>query len=200
VDIFSSTGFWDLSEGRVRDVALKQLMWPTTLSQLTLPPLHNPAVEQITPYLCHVSLFLTYGENLRWLNLQGTFRNAKHYVLSFSLQVNGNVLYNIRAQRVNDTGTKAQRLTLFRPLSYPSKTYIWNRYLIFMLTVEERLRVTAHGMRQHWEELIAYLIRYGPQWKRRVQQFFYCCVCFRYRGNVPTKPLPSNDNGTFTIY
>jgi hypothetical protein len=21
------------------------------------------------------------------------------------------------------------------------------------------------------------LIRHGPHWKRRVQQFFYCCVC-----------------------
>jgi hypothetical protein len=31
------------------------------------------------------------------------------------------------------------------------------------------------------------LIRHGPHIKRRVQQFFYCCVCIRYRGNV----LPS---------
>jgi hypothetical protein len=38
------------------------------------------------------------------------------------------------------------------------------------------------------------LIRHGPHWKRRVQQF-YCCVCIRYRGNVPTEPLPSNAKG-----
>jgi hypothetical protein len=38
------------------------------------------------------------------------------------------------------------------------------------------------------------LIRHGPYW-RRVQQFFYCCVCIRYRGNVPIEPLPSNDKG-----
>jgi hypothetical protein len=42
------------------------------------------------------------------------------------------------------------------------------------------------------------LIIQGPHWKRRVQQFFYCCVCIRHRGNVPTETLPSNDRGTFT--
>jgi hypothetical protein len=26
----------------------------------------------------------------------------------------------------------------------------------------------------------------------------YFCVCIRYRGNVSTEPLPSNDRGTFT--
>jgi hypothetical protein len=39
------------------------------------------------------------------------------------------------------------------------------------------------------------LIRHGPRWNRRVQQFFYWCVCIRYRGNVSTEPLPSNDRG-----
>jgi hypothetical protein len=42
------------------------------------------------------------------------------------------------------------------------------------------------------------LIWHGPHWKRRVQQFFYCCMCIRYRGNVSTEPLPSNDRGIFT--
>jgi hypothetical protein len=42
------------------------------------------------------------------------------------------------------------------------------------------------------------LIRHGPHWKRRVQQFFYYCVCIRYRGNVSTESLPSNDTGIFT--
>jgi hypothetical protein len=42
------------------------------------------------------------------------------------------------------------------------------------------------------------LIRHGPHWKLRVQQFFYCCVCIRYRGNVSTEPLPSNYRGIFT--
>jgi hypothetical protein len=40
------------------------------------------------------------------------------------------------------------------------------------------------------------LIRDGPHWKRRVQQYFYCCVCIRYRGNdrgIFTKPLSSDD-------
>jgi hypothetical protein len=42
------------------------------------------------------------------------------------------------------------------------------------------------------------LIRHGPHRKRRVQQLFYCCVCIRYGGDVPTDPLPSNDRGIFT--
>jgi hypothetical protein len=40
-------------------------------------------------------------------------------------------------------------------------------------------------------------IRHGPHWKRRVQQFFWC-VCIRYRGNVYTETLPSNDRVIFT--
>jgi hypothetical protein len=38
-------------------------------------------------------------------------------------------------------------------------------------------------------------IQHGPHWKRRAQQFFDCCVCIRYRGNVSTEPLPTNDRG-----
>jgi hypothetical protein len=37
-----------------------------------------------------------------------------------------------------------------------------------------------------------------PHLKRRFQQFFYCCMCICYRGNVSTEPLPSNDSGIFT--
>jgi hypothetical protein len=48
------------------------------------------------------------------------------------------------------------------------------------------------------EELISYfpLTRHGQRKKRRAQQFFYCCVCIRFRGNVslPSR-LPSNDCG-----
>jgi hypothetical protein len=42
------------------------------------------------------------------------------------------------------------------------------------------------------------VVRHGPHWKRLVQQFFYCHVRIRYRGNVSTEPLPSNDRGIFT--
>jgi hypothetical protein len=41
------------------------------------------------------------------------------------------------------------------------------------------------------------LIQHGPPTKRRVQEF-YCCVCIRWRGNVLSKPLPSNDRGLDT--
>jgi hypothetical protein len=49
--------------------------------------------------------------------------------------------------------------------------------------------------KKFWEELVAYfpLIRHEQHRKRRVQQFFYCCVYIRCRGNVFTEPLPSND-------
>jgi hypothetical protein len=51
--------------------------------------------------------------------------------------------------------------------------------------------------KKFWEELIAYfpLLRRGPHRKRRVQQFFYCCLCIRCRGNFFTEPLSSNDRG-----
>jgi hypothetical protein len=39
---------------------------------------------------------------------------------------------------------------------------------------------------------------YTDSWKRRVQQFFYCCVCIRYRGNFSTDLLPSNYKRIFT--
>jgi hypothetical protein len=42
------------------------------------------------------------------------------------------------------------------------------------------------------------LIRRGPHRKQRGQQFFHRCVCIRYRGNVSTEPLLSNDRGIFT--
>jgi hypothetical protein len=54
------------------------------------------------------------------------------------------------------------------------------------------------------------LIRHGPHWRRRVQKFFYCCVCIvnevtflssrclaTIRG-LFTEPLPSNNKGIFT--
>jgi hypothetical protein len=46
--------------------------------------------------------------------------------------------------------------------------------------------------------LLLSLIRHGPHWKQLVQQLLYRCVCIRYRGNVSTTPLPSNDMGIFT--
>jgi hypothetical protein len=50
--------------------------------------------------------------------------------------------------------------------------------------------------KKFWEELIAYFpLIHQPHRKRRVQQFFYYCVCICCRGNVFTEPLPSNDRG-----
>jgi hypothetical protein len=37
-----------------------------------------------------------------------------------------------------------------------------------------------------------------PLWKPQILQFFYCCVCIRYRGNLSTELLPNNYRGMFT--
>jgi hypothetical protein len=54
--------------------------------------------------------------------------------------------------------------------------------------------------KKFWEKInhIFSLIRHESHRKRRIQQFFYCCVCIRYHGNVYTEPLPSNDRKGFT--
>jgi hypothetical protein len=70
--------------------------------------------------------------------------------------------------------TSICKLPTFRPTLY---TYITN----------SRQEVLGRTNR------LLSLIRHRPHSKRRVQQFFYCCVCIRYRGNVSTEPLPSND-------
>jgi hypothetical protein len=46
--------------------------------------------------------------------------------------------------------------------------------------------------------LLLFFIRHRPHIKRRLQQFFYCCVCTRYLDNVSTEPLLSNDRGIIT--
>jgi hypothetical protein len=81
------------------------------------------------------------------------------------------------------------------------------RYTVFFLS--EVLQVDIRDTPQYthnkkfWEEqsptLLSlrteYLMRRGPHRKHCVQQFFYCCVCIRYRGNVFTEPLLRNDTG-----
>jgi hypothetical protein len=61
----------------------------------------------------------------------------------------------------------------------------------------------THKLRTKQEVLgrtnrILSLMRHGAHRKRRAQQFFYCCVCIRWRGNVFTEPLPSNNRTIFT--
>jgi hypothetical protein len=50
------------------------------------------------------------------------------------------------------------------------------------------------------EELISQflLIRHGPHRKRRVENFFYSCLCIRCHGNFCTEQLPINDRGIYT--
>jgi hypothetical protein len=78
------------------------------------------------------------------------------------------------------THTYTQKCNLIRLLNF---------WLTFLILKQEVLGRTNR---------IVSLIRYGPHWKRRVQQFFYCCVCIPYRGNVSTEPLPNSDRGIFT--
>jgi hypothetical protein len=48
--------------------------------------------------------------------------------------------------------------------------------------------------KKFWEEVITYfpLILHGLHRERRVQWFFYYCMCIRCHSNVNTEPLPSN--------
>jgi hypothetical protein len=63
-----------------------------------------------------------------------------------------------------------------------ANTIYWNSY-----TVNKKF----------WAELIdcVPLIRHGPLRKRRLQPFFYWCLCIRCHGNVFALPLPSKDRG-----
>jgi hypothetical protein len=87
--------------------------------------------------------------------------------------------------------------------------YLWKRrYLVpkysttgqFLVVHFQRTEIELHKKQEvlgRTSRLLS-LIRHRPHWKRRAQQFFYCCVCIRYRGNVSTEPLTSNDRGIFT--
>jgi hypothetical protein len=71
---------------------------------------------------------------------------------------------------------------------------VWMRYL--QNSGEGRGIVILQDVLGRTNRLLAF-IRHGPHWIQRVQQFFCCCVCICYRGNVSTEPLPSDDRGTF---
>jgi hypothetical protein len=89
---------------------------------------------------------------------------------------------------------------LFLPMRQRLRSQIYKRenkeYSVLDRTIEWRHPVAKQKVLGRSNRLLS-LIRHGPHWKRRVR-FFYCCVCIRYRGNVSTEPLPSNDRGIFT--
>jgi hypothetical protein len=73
---------------------------------------------------------------------------------------------------------------------------------MWLLKFENKWQWSHYIQREKFQQLVLgrnnrllSLIWHGPHWTQRVQQFFYCCVCIRYRGNVFTEPLPSNDRG-----
>jgi hypothetical protein len=91
-----------------------------------------------------------------------------------------------------------------------SKTYVkWLRSRNTFLRIQAHFHYLCDILRLNWkyivwckqmtfwEELIACFpfIWHVSHRKRRVQQFFYCCVRIRCRGNVFTQPLPSNGKG-----
>jgi hypothetical protein len=69
--------------------------------------------------------------------------------------------------------------------------------ILYSQSVIVREAIKWKMRKKFWEKLIADfpLIRHGPHKNRRVQQFFYCCMCICCRGNVFTESLPSNDRG-----
>jgi hypothetical protein len=72
------------------------------------------------------------------------------------------------------------------------------KLLVFKDTFIKMLQVIKVIQEVLWRtNRLLSLIRHGPRWKRRVQQFFYRCMCIRYRGNVYAEPLPSNGRVIF---
>jgi hypothetical protein len=71
-------------------------------------------------------------------------------------------------------------------------TFTMNIINIFLIG-----RTMVSMNKKFWEELVANfpLIWHGSHRKRRFQQFFYCYVCIRCRGNVLIEPLHSKDKG-----
>jgi hypothetical protein len=59
---------------------------------------------------------------------------------------------------------------------------VWWRWL----SKRYRFKVWILINKNVWEDLIAYFhfIRHEPHRKQRLQQFFFCCVCIRSRGNI----------------
>jgi hypothetical protein len=78
----------------------------------------------------------------------------------------------------------------FLPCFRATHKYIW--WLVII--IHETDQKTVQEVLGRTNCLLS-LIRHGPHWKQRLLQFFYCCLCIRYRGNVSTEPLPSNDKG-----
>jgi hypothetical protein len=108
-----------------------------------------------------------------------------------------------QACRRNNGTKSSQELVQDRPgmMSVPNNRVLvhaiktFNTWMIIISPLEtwsERKEVIGRTI------CLLSLIRHGPHWKRRVQQFFYCRICIRYRANVSTQPLPSNEGGSFT--
>jgi hypothetical protein len=81
-----------------------------------------------------------------------------------------------------------------KPVSLWNFAYTKFKYTIYNYYNQQLTRQEVLGRTTRLHSLI----RHGRHWKWHVQKFFCCRVCIRYRGNVSTEPLPSNDNGIFT--
>jgi hypothetical protein len=108
------------------------------------------------------------------------------------------LLHGFACQQSCSSRLLSDWLLYHRHLSVP-----WRQdepYTIFNLIII----ISLHSLfwNKHFcEELIALIcfIRHAPHIKRRLQRFFYYCVCIRYRGNVFTQSLLSNGSG-YIIY
>jgi hypothetical protein len=100
-----------------------------------------------------------------------------------------------------DVGTSNQLLLQEVKQEFPGRnydTYIPSNVSIYTIRLSNKYKfIIIQQVLGRTNRLLSFM-RHGPHWKRRVQKFFYCCLCIRYRGNVSTEPLPSNDKGIFT--
>jgi hypothetical protein len=90
--------------------------------------------------------------------------------------------------------------------------YFWaasipNFTLLFrwLFTYHHQTKSQSHVLviyenKKFWEELIAYFLWYdmGHIENDASNNYSVVALCIRYRGNVSTEPLPSNDRGIFT--
>jgi hypothetical protein len=80
-------------------------------------------------------------------------------------------------------GTPASASLLINSYALATTPRVWLRITLTCSFKEVRGRTNC----------LLPLIRHGPHRKRRVQQFFYCCVCIRGRDEVFIEGLPSNE-------
>jgi hypothetical protein len=82
----------------------------------------------------------------------------------------------------------------FSKKTCPSATFVHHKIPHDQTQVWTRAAAVGSRRLTAWAVVrIEHLIRHGPHTTHRAQQFFYYCMCIRFRRNVFIEPLPNND-------